>query len=722
MFDANKFLEPDRRYAIYPIYHQGILRKAREVDALLDCGYAGVVGNLPYTERFPEDAAAWEQTAQAFRAFTSRGLHAWIYDEKGYPSGTAGGAVVDENPDFVAEGLYCYEYWKTLSGPCLYRADVPGDHLVAALLLPLDGEDPIDVTHTQDARGTLRIPVPEGAYHLFMMSRRRLFDGTHAAESYSEPRNYICLSDKAATEAFLRITYEGYARLLQEEFGKGILAFFTDEPSLISWNIRQAVYPIVPWHHTFPDLFQRRYGYSIALAVAAVVTRRGREVIRRRCDFWDFVADTVADGYFGTIQDWCHAHNIKFSGHFLEEERLSAHVINYGSFYRSMRRMDWPGIDQLDSEPQRLMARDKLPIARLAASFADISGEKESFTEFSDHSSRMENKQIGLDWIFASVNWHLAMGVNNFTSYYDFSAFSPEQIRQLNDYTARLGYLLRQGKRSSQVAVLYPEATIWAAYTPSVVERARDFSPETLRVENALRDVSWQLLERQIDFDYIDEKLLQSGKIKQGQLRYRDREYRAIVFPAVTVLERETMRRLEELAQNGVSLIFLGGIPDVARETGEPCDFASRMMRYRGQANFYSSADVHLPGMTKIPALPRQLLLTPARLECVLTGAEGAGKIVDGEVLSDAILSHLRVDGDTRILFLTNMGGKPYEGSIALRGATHVQMANPMDGTIEEIHCAQEGELCKIPVRLKPYAGVGYRIHAQARASQTTNF
>ena len=316
MFDANKFLEPDRRYAIYPIYHQGILRKAREVDALLDCGYAGVVGNLPYTERFPEDAAAWEQTAQAFRAFTSRGLHAWIYDEKGYPSGTAGGAVVDENPDFVAEGLYCYEYWKTLSGPCLYRADVPGDHLVAALLLPLDGEDPIDVTHTQDARGTLRIPVPEGAYHLFMMSRRRLFDGTHAAESYSEPRNYICLSDKAATEAFLRITYEGYARLLQEEFGKGILAFFTDEPSLISWNIRQAVYPIVPWHHTFPDLFQRRYGYSIALAVAAVVTRRGREVIRRRCDFWDFVADTVADGYFGTIQDWCHAHNIKFSGHF----------------------------------------------------------------------------------------------------------------------------------------------------------------------------------------------------------------------------------------------------------------------------------------------------------------------------------------------------------------------------------------------------------------------
>ena len=94
---------------------------------------------------------------------------------------------------------------------------MPGDHLVSALLLPLNGEDPVDVTDMQDARGTLRMQVPEGTYHLFMMSRRRLFDGTHAAESYSEPRNYICLSDREATKTFLRITYDNYARRLQDE-------------------------------------------------------------------------------------------------------------------------------------------------------------------------------------------------------------------------------------------------------------------------------------------------------------------------------------------------------------------------------------------------------------------------------------------------------------------------------------------------------------------------
>ena len=108
-FDRQSFSAPDRRYAIYPIYHQGIVGSAKNTDALLDAGFAGVVGNLPYTDDFPHNEQAWDETAQAYRTLIQSGLHTWIYDEKGYPSGTAGGAVIDENPDFIAEGLYCYE-------------------------------------------------------------------------------------------------------------------------------------------------------------------------------------------------------------------------------------------------------------------------------------------------------------------------------------------------------------------------------------------------------------------------------------------------------------------------------------------------------------------------------------------------------------------------------------------------------------------------------------
>ena len=213
---------------------------------------------------------------------------------------------------------------------------------------------------------------------------------------------------------------------------------------------------------------------ELAVSYTHLDVYKRQEYIKRRCDFWEFVGESVAENYFGTIQNWCHAHGLKSSGHMLEEERLQAHVYNYGSLYKCGKRMDWPGIDQLDSEPQRLMNTGSIPIARLLASFADVSGENESFTEFSDHTSRMENKQIGMNWIRSSVNWHYAMGINNLTSYYNFENFTDDEVKALNLYASRLGYLIRQGKRDSKVAVLYPEAAIWATYTPSTEVRAID--------------------------------------------------------------------------------------------------------------------------------------------------------------------------------------------------------------------------------------------------------
>ncbi|MGM9624746.1 MAG: hypothetical protein ACI3XM_03460, partial [Eubacteriales bacterium] len=158
------------------------------------------MGNIPYTRDFPDDRSAWENTARGMREYIRRGMHTWIYDENGYPSGTAGGYVTEHHPEMIAKGLYCYDYWRKIYGPSVYRADIPGDRLWKAVLLPAEGGgDPIDVTDALNENGVLYIDVPKGSYYLFMMSIRRLFDGTHATESYSEPRNYISLADRNAT-------------------------------------------------------------------------------------------------------------------------------------------------------------------------------------------------------------------------------------------------------------------------------------------------------------------------------------------------------------------------------------------------------------------------------------------------------------------------------------------------------------------------------------------
>jgi len=740
------FRNPDRRYAIFPIIHGAVVmagtdtvddglverlnslglalsvdgdadgeKKRGIADKLDDLGFAGVVGNVPYGPGYPNDAGEWELTEKSFRNIISRGMTTWIYDEKGYPSGTAGGVVVDENRDFIAEGLYCYEYWRTLTGPITYRADVPGDRLYKALLLPLDGGEAVDATRFLDENGVLRLEIPEGEYHLFMMSARRLFDGTHAAESYGEPRNYVSLNDRKATEAFIRVTHEKYAEILQDEFGKGVLAFFTDEPSLISWNIRQGVYPIVPWHRNFPDEFAAIYGYPVELAVSAVVTKMGPEYVKRRCDFWEFVGESVAENFFGAIQDWCRERGVKSSGHMLWEEDLQVHVYCYGSLYKCGKRMDWPGIDQLASEPQTLMNTDSIPIARLLASFADISGENESFTEFSDHSSRMQNKQIGMDWIRASVNWHYAMGINNLTSYYNFDYFSDEDMAGLNRYAARLGYLIRQGRRDSRVALLYPEAAIWSAYTPSVNARAQDYSADTQMIDKTFAKTSWELLHRQIDFDYVDERLILDAEIRGKKLVYRHNEYECAVFPAARVLSQATVEKIALMAEAGVGVVFIGELPKLARETGAPAGFEDRLSAFRKQANFAVvpvSEGWTLPGRANIPAIPRPVTVAPDKLEYVLTGAEGVGGYVDGEIISPSILSHARIceNGD-KLVFLCNMGGKPYKGVLRVEGCGGpVQFACPFSGEITEADSSNDNGAVKVNVELRPYDGFCYII------------
>lgn len=686
---SEKFKNPDRRYAIYPIIH-GSMASGRDIAEYYDSlGFAGVVGNVSYGRHFPDDKEEWERTEKGFRSFAKRGMHTWIYDEKGYPSGTAGAVVVERHPEYIAEGLYCYDYWRKIEGPCFYRADTPDTRLYKALLLPAEGGEALDVTHFLRENGALHIEVPAGRYYLFMMSSRRLFDGTHATESYSEPRNYISLSDKDAVREFISVTHEKYAEILKDEFGKSIVAFFTDEPSLISWYIRGGTFPLLPWLRSYPEVFENKYGYPFYRACVAAVTDLCPENKKRRCDFWEFIGDTVADGFFGTIRDWCHANNIKSSGHLLEEERLQAHVFNYGSLMKSAKRLDWPGIDQLNSEPKDLMNPGCIPIARLLASIADLNGEQETFTEFSDHTSQMRGTHVGIECVFASVNWHIALGINNFTSYYNFKPYSDEELRMLNTYTARAGYLARIGKRDSRIALFYPEASMWALYKVNTNVRQVDNSPEIRRLEQIFYAFSWGLLARQADFDYIDAEILESGAVVGGMLKYKDRAYSCIVIPGALYISESTAGRIKELLDAGVGVVFAGDMPKYSRDTGLDGGYDLLFSAFAGKPNFaFASFKENVPDLD-LPVLPR-----PVRLES------------GGTSYLPSVLTHSRITEDgMKEVFVANMGSGDFTGRLTVEGyGCRASEASPLDGEI--VPAAADGD--GVRVCLKPYEGKFY--------------
>lgn len=701
------FKNPPKEYGVYPMSHGRIMDHVKKPECLTlegvqKHGFAGAVANLSYSRfdevKFPDQEKDWNDFEAAARKYIDNGLPLWIYDEAGYPSGTAGGSVIERNPDhpeYEAVQLSCYIHPSFCYGPGRWRADIPDGKFEFAVLVSEDNEEAYYIPEKPDENGVLYFKIPKGVHKLHIMTSKRCFDGTHASEAWGEPRRYVNLMDAGATKKFIEYTHENYARKLKDKFGNGIKAFFTDEPSLIAWNIDRAVYPVLPWHKDFPKTFKKQYGYDIAKAVVAAALNKGAQKAKRKCDFWDFVANKVADNYFGVIQDWCHENGAASGGHMLREESLRAHIVCYGSFYRSAKRFDVPGIDMLDGAPEEVANKEKIPFARLMGSIADVYGRKETFTEFS-------GQPVTAKCIKASANMHLAMGINNFLSYYDIEKLSSKTWVNINNYIARLGFLTRQGKHISDVALVYPEHSMWAEFQPSVGYGGVNDSEEILKIEETFYKTSWQLFERQVDFDYIDEQIISDGEIKDGALEFNTRRYKTVIFPACHVLSEKTVSKMVDMLKAGVKIILIGDMPKISRESGEKCDFAKSLKPFvrKGQISIVPiTENWALPSRLKTDFLPKDAVIREDKPK----------NFADGEpVAKDIIMQTRELENGDMLYFVVNMANEAFNGKLILNEGVSAEEYVSATGKVKNAKTETKDGKFAIKVAVAPLDSVSF--------------
>ncbi|MCS7186267.1 MAG: glycosyl hydrolase, partial [Armatimonadota bacterium] len=248
----------------------------KRLEELKSLGVGGLVVNVSFRD-YMRSEEQWRIFLEGIEIAEELGFVLWLYDEEGYPSGAAGGLVLERNPDFEAIGL-----------------------------ARIVGED-----------GKARYEV------------RRMYEGTHCTENVYKKRRYINILNPEAVRNFIDITHDEYAKRVPN-LGKRFRAIFTDEPSLMTTYIRppENALPAIPWVEDLPVEFQRRKGYDLTPHLDSLFLDVG-DFRRVRCDFYDVVAQLVAERYFGQIQDWCRKHGIASSGHLLAEERLLWHAMYY---------------------------------------------------------------------------------------------------------------------------------------------------------------------------------------------------------------------------------------------------------------------------------------------------------------------------------------------------------------------------------------------------------
>lgn len=469
----------------------------------------------------------------AVEAASDAGLYAWLYDEGGWPSGTAQGQVLEGHPEHTAKTLVAQPPPGAGQAPQFRVQEVPGR---------------------------------------------------------------VDLLSPAAVRRFMDLTHERYAASVGEFFGSVIPGIFTDEPAVpgrvgtaqIPWT--DGLLEQFRQRRGF-DLEP----LLAALFNAEVVgegahERLGAETVAQvRCEFCDLWTDRYQEAYWRQINDWCAAHGLLHTGHVGGEDDLREHGRHgFGHFFKTAGSLHVPGVDAIWR--QLWWGQENQDFPRLAASAArrrpGLEGVVPTASPF-DHAVITEtNGAYGLGLTFQQMRWlvdyHLVRGVNLIApmSYsYETSGGrlfrtqdhvgpdtpSWELYDAFSDYVGRLCAVLRSGVALADVAVHYPVEALWQ-------------DPEGEAAETAAQSfeaMAQALQEQQVAFDVLDATALVEGTVSEGVLETPGESYATVVVPRVPLLPRAVMERLAELYRSGGRVVFLGGLPGGCSNLGAAAEFSA---------------------------------------------------------------------------------------------------------------------------------------------------
>lgn len=470
------------------------------VRGLVSTGLGGLVTNVRI-QNYLRDEKSWDVLQRGVRIAHEEGLRVWIYDEEGYPSGAAGGLVLEREPSVEAQGL-------------------------------------------------IRVVDEAGGIHYDVIT---LYEATHATENFYKKRHYINILDPLAVATFLAVTHDHYARVL-DPIGRYVEAFFTDEPSLISAYIpKDRDYPkTLPWHPRVPEEFRARKGYDLLPHRESLFADAGAMDRKIRCDFYDVIADLCAETYFGGLQEWCHTHHVASSGHLLGEETMVWQTDFDGDPFTCYRKFDIPGIDMILSDPEKIMAKDYFLVPKIAGSATRLQGKRRLMCEISDFFGMMDKNPATIDQMKCTAGILFSFGVTDLCSYYPLS-FAPEselkpmeisttEYRKYTEFASRMNLLFTGGKIDARVAVLYPLNSLRGHFTPSNRSMYEPHPNADVRfLDEKFTSLCRNLLQQQIDFDIVDERSLASATIEGKTFAVGERRYQMLVLPHLDTVRLSSM-------------------------------------------------------------------------------------------------------------------------------------------------------------------------------------
>ncbi len=681
-----RFANPPASARLLPIRHRtspDTKQIDNEITNHIEWGYGGYATNVSFNG-YVDDPNQWPPFLYRVEQARKTGMTLWLYDECGYPSGTARDLVLKNNPEWEARGMLA-AYEDAQPGEEVELKLPPGNlHLILAfpmvnsMIVP---EEAVKIPLPRNME-TIKWKAPETKgtnWKIVAFSEDYIYESTHAAISLARKEHYINLLMPEPTAKFIQVTHDAYAEKLGDKL-KWFTSTFTDEPSLMSVWSRPMPYLVIPWAPELPKHYQDKTKRDLFGDLPALFFQtQDNSNAQKRFDFWSLVGDLVAKNFCGQITDWCTKHGILSGGHLLAEEGIEAHVPYYGDFFKVLRGLSAPSIDCLNSLPPHVPWQTAL----FASSAAELNGNKYVMCEISSHvqSYRPQGDtrpryMVSETEVIGSLNRLAWGGVNTFTSYYNISHLPKEQHIRINEQIGRVNTIMAEGHSAADIAVLYPAATLQSTLQPL---KHGAGGRQNRQVANAFRAAGSNLFNANRSFIYIDADTLENATIKNDTITYRNLVWNAIVLPAETILPQKAMDNLHQFWQNGGIVVAIGDIPQNSTTQFPSPSIKKLAMEMFGDANPNTTASTNISskkGLAAFLSLPNAYLL-PQILDKTLQPP-----VADKEGIKNTPLrtAHRRTeDGD--VFLIINDNDKAWDGSIVLATNATATIWNPEDGT-----------------------------------------
>ena len=444
------------------------------------------------------------------------GMEPWLYDENGWPSGFAGGKLLEDPAN-------CDKYILTETGAFDEKAD-------ASYLL--DGDKLVRVSQGQQ----------QGEYlNLYI----------HTANSTADILN------PEVVQKFIDLTHEEYKKRFGADFAKKIRGFFTDEPQYQRWH--------TPYTIMMEKYFREVYNEDILDGLGLLfVEKEGYRKFRYR--YWSAMQALMLENFGKRIYDWCEENNTMLTGHYIEENSLGGQMLCCAGIMPFYEYEHIPGIDWLGKGSNNELG------PRQVGSAAKQLGKKlvltESFGCCGWEVSPTDLRRItgfqyvnGVNLLCQHLVPYEEYGNRKHDHPAHYSPINPwvrEEFGNFNDYFTRLGYLLANGEETVNVAMLHPIRSSYFDYK-------RDLENEGFGIrelDRKLRKACRALSGAGIAYHFLDETLLkrhgfvEGAKIGCGQCAY---DY--LVLPPIYTMDCSTEKMLRQYVENGGKVLLLGEKP-----------------------------------------------------------------------------------------------------------------------------------------------------------------